>query len=150
GPGAVHIAVVADIGDSGVLLRFDVHERTQDRGEGRVHPYLHRAEFRFDAFDRAVHGLGVGDIHRHRQGSCAGLLDFSGRRVPPPRSPPNSRSHHAVARGPPTVVVRVAADLCGPITALRHSWVTATRAIWGSYVHQGKRPMVFGTVGNGQ
>src|SRR5699024_11440671 len=71
-------------------------------------------------------------------------------RVPPPHSPPQSRSHHAVARGPPTVVVRVAADLFGPSTALRHSWVTATLAIVGSYVHQGKRPMVFGTVGNGQ
>ena len=71
--GAVHEPEVADLGDPAELLRGDLRERCEHRGERHVDPDVDGAERRLDLGGGLVQLRVVGDVGRHRERLAAGL-----------------------------------------------------------------------------
>ena len=80
---AVHEAEVGHLGDAPELLRGDLVEGREHRGEGDVDPYVDRPECRLGGVGGLLDLVGVGDVDGEREGAPAELLDFRRGRVEP-------------------------------------------------------------------
>ena len=121
---AVHEPQVADLGDPPELIRLDLPERREDRGERHVHPDVDRAEPVLRLLGRPLDGVEVGHVGRDGQRAAARALHRVGRRreaVLAPRDQHHVRAAtpEELGRGPPDSGARTGDHYClGHVPAL--------------------------------
>ena len=75
----VDVAEVTDLGYAPVLVRRDLLERREHRGERDVHPHVDLADLGLHAFRRGEDLVRIGYIDRNDERSSAGALDVACR-----------------------------------------------------------------------